>query len=377
MKIVCETKGLQTALATVARALPSGNSLQPKLENIRFTAEPDTDTLRVTACDGQMLISVRLNAINADPLDVLLPGKLMTDFTSKLPKGSITLDCNKATARVSCGSIRATLPCVGPDGYPDTPADHCETRAVVNECALKELIARTRFAASNDPTRPTLCGTRLISSLETQTVRAVACDGYRMAIAETSGVLLGDGELAMTIPARALRCLSPMLSSDDSVEATISVVGNMVIVDTFAGRLCAPTVEGGFMQYDRIIPRDDAYQTTMTVGREALVGACVRAMLDRAAGKIVRMQIAQDTVQVSSRSSLSQCEVADEIDAGVSGADMTLVCNGDYLIDALRALDSEDVTMRFVGPRQPFTIVASDGKNADGFHLILPMRDVQ
>ncbi len=57
----------------------------------------------------------------------------------------------------------------------------------------------------------------------------------------------------------------------------------------------------------------------------------------------------------------------------VSGEDLTISFNPTYLIEALKALNSEKVTISFISAVRPFTLVPAD-TDEDFMQLITPVR---
>ena len=57
----------------------------------------------------------------------------------------------------------------------------------------------------------------------------------------------------------------------------------------------------------------------------------------------------------------------------VTGNDLTISFNPTYLIDSLKALNSEKVTISFISAVRPFTLVPSD-QEEDFIQLITPVR---
>ena len=67
-------------------------------------------------------------------------------------------------------------------------------------------------------------------------------------------------------------------------------------------------------------------------------------------------------------------KVNEEIDTDqVTGEDLTISFNPTYLIDSLKALNSEKVTISFISAVRPFTLVPAD-TDEDFMQLITPVR---
>src|SRR5699024_5937215 len=59
----------------------------------------------------------------------------------------------------------------------------------------------------------------------------------------------------------------------------------------------------------------------------------------------------------------------------IDGEELKLSFNVDYTLEALKAIDGDEVTFAFNGAMKPFTVV--DDNNNNGLQLILPVRRYQ
>jgi DNA polymerase-3 subunit beta len=62
----------------------------------------------------------------------------------------------------------------------------------------------------------------------------------------------------------------------------------------------------------------------------------------------------------------------EEVPARVSGEELTISFNARYMMEALRAVDSEEIRITFTGTMTPFVIQPADRE--DALHLIVPIR---
>ena len=66
--------------------------------------------------------------------------------------------------------------------------------------------------------------------------------------------------------------------------------------------------------------------------------------------------------------------VNEEIDTeSISGDDLIISFNPTYLIDALKAIDSEKITISFISSVRPFTLLPGE-KDENFIQLITPVR---
>ena len=124
---------------------------------------------------------------------------------------------------------------------------------------------------------------------------------------------------------------------------------------------------------DRLLT--NAFETEVTFNTNALRSAMERAHLISNATQngTVKLEIANNSVSahVNSPEVGKVNEELDTIDQ--SGNDLTISFNPTYLIEALKALKSETVVIRFISPVRPFTLMPGD--DAENFiQLITPVR---
>ena len=66
-------------------------------------------------------------------------------------------------------------------------------------------------------------------------------------------------------------------------------------------------------------------------------------------------------------------EYSEEVAASIEGDKINVCFSGAYIIDALKALDTDEVVIKFVGEMKPF-IAENVGSDKDIVELMLPIR---
>ena len=92
----------------------------------------------------------------------------------------------------------------------------------------------------------------------------VAIDGLRLAITKKQ-LSVPSGDINVVIPARALNEISKLMNDNDEI-VTISLNNKKIMADMGHTKVIAQLLEGEFVNYERIIPRDSV--TEIKVNRE-------------------------------------------------------------------------------------------------------------
>ncbi len=132
-------------------------------------------------------------------------------------------------------------------------------------------------------------------------------------------------------------------------------------------------LEGNYPDTTRLIPEE--YQTNLTINGKALLQAIDRASLvargDR--NNVVRFEILDNQAVEVSSNSPEIGKVQEEIQVeSLEGENLKISFSAKYMMEALKAIDGQEVVIQFTGAMRPF-ILRSVHDDAI-LQLILPVR---
>ena len=161
--------------------------------------------------------------------------------------------------------------------------------------------------------------------------------------------------------------------TDDEEEITIFTEGGMLLVHTDGMTVLSRLYNGEFIKRENVIPT--RFTTVATLSKAELVSGVERAavLIRGDKNNLITLDMGGGLVKISSFSDLGN--MAESVPAGIEGVDLTISMNAKYLLDALKALDEESVTLSFNGPISPFILQNAEKKGA--LYLILPVRNAQ
>lgn len=365
MKVQVTQERLARALAVVGR-VASGRQPLPVLSNILIKA--DKNRIQISSTNLEIAITQFLGGKVEEAGATTVPARLMSDFVSGLPKENINLESDGKKLVVTAGQHHSTINGMSADEFPSIPSITGGTTQKIPVDKLTTALQQTVFAASADETRPVLTGVYFYTLSNTMMV--VATDSYRLAEKKLGST---KNSFKLLIPASAMGdLLRILLASSGDLEVTYDNTQVFFRVDD--SELITRQIEGEFPQYRELIPQKS--EINCQTSREELINITKIASLfaRESAGGVTFSASGKDN-QVSVSSIASQVgENTANIDSKVSG-DGEVTLNSRYLLDALSALNSEEVQIRFNGKDNPDPVIISESSgDSDYTHVIMPLK---
>jgi DNA polymerase-3 subunit beta len=111
-------------------------------------------------------------------------------------------------------------------------------------------------------------------------------------------------------------------------------------------RFTSKLIDGRFPEYERVIPQDTS--NSLTADRQNFRGALQRtAILSNEKYRGIRLTIQANAVVLQAHNP-EQEEAEEELEVSYSGAEIEIGFNVNYLLDALGAIESEQVSLALV-----------------------------
>ena len=357
------------ALNTTKRAISHKNAI-PILSTVKIDVTSEGITL--IGSNGQISIEnfISIKNENAGLLitssgSILLEATFFINVVSSLP--DITFDFKEIEQKqivLTSGKSEITLKGKDADQYPRIQEISVSTPLVLETSVLKKIINETAFAASIQESRPILTGVHFVLT-ENKNLKTVATDSHRMS--QKKIILEENGDnFDVVIPSRSLREFSAVFT-DDIETVEIYFTNNQLLFRSENISFYTRLLEGNYP--------DTEFTSVITFDKNNLRYAMERARLlsNATQNGTVKLEIINGVVSAHVNSP-EVGRVNEEIDTeSISGQDLTISFNPTYLIDSLKAIDSEKVTISFISAVRPFTLLPSD--DTENFiQLITPVR---
>jgi len=363
------------ALNTTKRAISHKNAI-PILSTVKIDVTKEGITL--IGSNGQVSIEnfISTQNENAGLLvnstgSILLEATFFINVVSSLP--DIILDFKEIEQKqivLTSGKSEITLKGKDADQYPRIQEISASNPLVLETKILKDVINETAFAASVQESRPILTGVHFVLT-DNRYLKTVATDSHRMSQKKITLEKNGDN-FDVVIPSRSLREFTAVFT-DEIETVEVFFANNQILFRSENISFYTRLLEGNYPDTDRLIPTE--FTSVLTFNTSDLRAAMERARLlsNATQNGTVKLEIAGGVVSAHVNSP-EVGRVNEEIDTeSVTGEDLTISFNPTYLIDALKAIDSEKVTISFISSVRPFTLVPSE--DTENFiQLITPVR---
>ena len=354
MKVTCDRGALVDALGLMGGVVVA-RTPKPVLKCVKLTAldgTSGTPGVTVEATDGEL--SMRLHSERAEidtPGECLLPADKLTSIVRESIDASITLSTDGDTARVRGSDSNFTIFGHPASEFTGRIADVDQWDFQIRAGELHRLIAQTLFATARENSRYAING--VLFERTGDKLIVVATDGHRLAVANGTCDASGGDEDGTTaiIPAKALNLLL-RLFNDGEERVKVKTRDNQIIFQTDEATLASNLVEGNFPPYADVIPKDSDKKATLPT--DTFISAIRRAaLLTNEESKGVRMAFSGEGLKLSSRApEMGEAEVAVDLPA-YEGEPIEIGFNPAYLLDALKVVDDEQVTLDLKAGNKP------------------------
>lgn len=361
MKFKVDKSVLLNGIQTVQNVITSKAAL-PVLSNILI--ETQTDKLKLTATDLDIGISCAITVEINEAGSITIPAKRLSDIIKELPEGPISVTTKKNNlVIIESANCQFKILGLAPEEFPKLP--EFKDKQVINleQADLKRIFNLTSFAVSLDEARYVLNG--LLFYFHKTTLTVVATDGKRLAISEEKLQQSAEKELKIIVPIKTVQELNRNLQDAGSVSLVLG--NNQAMFDLGRVVIISRLIEGEFPDYKQVIPA--VSDNKMKVNREEFLLAVRRAaLLSTPDYQAVKLEVFKDKLVIS-KSTPDVGESFEEVGVEYKGKEMVIGFNPHYLIDLLKNLQEEQVTLELIDTEKP-GVVRTQGYT----YIVLPMR---
>ncbi|WP_106495686.1 DNA polymerase III subunit beta [Lentibacillus sp. Marseille-P4043] len=376
MKFIIQREQLIASVQDVMKAISSKTAI-PILTGMKIDARKHGITL--TGSDSDISIESYIpteedgmvHVENIEEGSIVLQARYFPDIVRKLPEKTVEIEAD-SNLKVTIRSGKAEFNLNGQDAeeYPQLPKLQTEDSFNLPTDLLKSLIKQTVFAISTMETRPILTGVNL--KLSNNTLSFTATDSHRLA---SRDIPVNDATVEFSnvvVPGKSLTELNKIL--DDTEEPVeISVTNNQILFRTKHLYFLSRLLDGNYPETSRLIPEQS--KTVLFIKTKDLMHTIDRASLlaKDERNNVVKLSTKGDNVLEITSNSPEIGRVAEEIAVqSMEGEELKISFSAKYMLDALKAIEYDDVKIEFTGAMRPFIIRPVNEEPI--LQLILPVR---
>ena len=373
MKFQVDRDVMADAVLWASRTLPT-KSTQPLLTGMHLVADESGLTLSGSDAD----VSARAN-LKADVIEtgtVLIPGRLLADITRSLPSAVIDFSIEGNRAKISCGRSSFTIPTMPVAEYPPLPTMP-GLSGTVTGTDFASAISQVAIAASRDETLPAFTGVKI--DVEGAVITLASTDRYRLAVRELNWSPTSTSlSTHALVPAKFLSDSSKSLSHSDSISLAFATGNEGLIGIEGSGRqTTSRLLAADFPKYQTLLPTEST--TVAQISTSALVESVKRVSLVLEREAPIRVHFANGEAVITGGGGSGELAEAKEfIECTLTGEELTIAFNHQFLLDGLSAIDSAIAVVSMTTAIRPAVISGATDFGAqpdDSFkYLLMPIR---
>ncbi len=365
MKLTTQREELVSKLSIVSRAVSNRTATQ-SLSGILLTSTGDGVSLRAT--DLEMGLHTGLEAEVAGEGSVLLPGRLLAEVSRSLGEATVEIETREAQrdVEIRCGGSSFHLRTLPAEDFPRFPEEDGEALKIP-AAALASTVEVVARAASRDDMRPVLTGVLVTAAGNEMTM--VATDSYRLAVKRTElGGGIG-GELEANIPARALRELGRILSTEGVDEVSVTLLRNQAVFMAGSITLNTRLIEGQFPNFRQLLP--ESYEHDVRLPRLEFLEVARRVSQLAQRNAPLRLSFAPGELTVAAETP-DVGDAKETMPAAFEGEPLEIGFNPEFLKEGIESVVGDEVVLRLISPLRPGLLQPVD--NDDFRYLVMPIR---
>lgn len=363
MKLVFTKSNLNKAVGIVMKAVPTRTTMNI-LECILIDAT--TNEIKFTGNDMELGIETIVEGEIIEKGKVAIDAKLFSEIVRKLPDNDITLSTDSNNnALITCEKSKFNIAGKSGDDFSYLPAIIKDKMITLSQFQLKEVINQTIFSIAINDNNKMMTGE--LFEISEGTLKVVGLDGHRIAIRNINLEGRAD-DVRVVIPGKTLQEISKILNADAESLVNIYFNNNHVLFEFDQTHVVSRLIEGDYFKINQMLSND--YETKVSINKKEFLDSIDRANLLIREGdkKPIIINIQNGLLQVNVNSAIGALN--EDIDIDKEGKDIMIGFNPKFLMDALRVIDDENVTMYLVNHKSPCFI---RDKEENYIYLILPV----
>lgn len=363
MKLVCSKSSLLNGLSVVSKAVPSKTTMSI-LECI--LVDCTNGFIKLTANDMELGIETIIEGDILEKGIIALDAKIFLEIVRKLPDNEITIVTDSSyKTTITCEKAKFNIIGKPGDDFSYLPIIERNDSILISQFTLKEVVRQTIFSIADNDNNRLMTGE--LFEINGDELKVVSLDGHRISIRRIQ-LKNQYNPRKVVIPGKTLNEISKILSGDTDKDVSIFFTDKHVLFEFDNTTVVSRLIEGEYFRIDQMLSND--YETKVVINKREFLSCIDRATLLVKEGdkKPIIINITDGSMELKINSTVGSMN--EQIDIDKVGKDLMIGFNPKFLIDALRVIDEEQITIYLVNPKAPCFIRNDENSY---IYLILPV----
>lgn len=363
MHIICDKSKLIEGMNIVMKAIP-GKTTMMILECV--VIEVKDNQIKLIANDLQLGIETLIDGEIKQEGSVAVGAKVFFEIIRKLPSDNVSITVDEDYhMNISCGKAKFNIMAKATDEFPYLPNIIKDKNVNISQFTLKDIIRQTVFSISDNENAKVMTGE--LFEIHDSELKVVSLDGHRISIRKVKLNQSYD-DVSVIIPGKTLIEISKIINGGMDDEVSIFFTDKHVLFEFEDTIVLSRLIEGEYYKIDKMLSTD--YETKVTVNKREMLECIDRStlLLKESDKKPVIIDVQDDYMKFAMNSAIGSMD--EDIDASKEGKDILIGFNPRFLMDALRVIDEDEITMYMINPKAPCFI---RDQEETYIYLILPV----
>lgn len=362
MKLVFQKNNLLKAVSIVLKAVPSKTTM-PILECILIDAT--SDQIKFTSNDMELGIETIADGEIVEKGSIAIDAKIFSEIIRKLPENDIVIETDNLNTTITCEKAKFNISGKSSEDFSYLPFVEKNDFISLSQFTLKEMIRQTIFSIAANENNKMMTGE--LFEIKDNMLRVVSLDGHRISIRKMELKETYENR-KIVVPGKTLTEISKILSGEVEDTVKIFFTSNHIVFEFDQTTVVSRLIEGEYFRIDQMLSSD--YETKVKINKKELLSCIDRATLlvKESDKKPIIISITSGCMELKIDSQIGSMK--EEIDIEKEGKDLMIGFNPKFLIDALRVIDDETITIYLVNPKAPCFI---RDEQESYIYLILPV----
>lgn len=362
MKIICNKNDLLKGVNIALKAVPVRTTMSI-LECILIDAAEGE--IKLIANDMELGIETKIDGKIIESGRIAINAKFFAEYVRKLPDNEVTVETDdKYNVTIICESTVLKKPGRSGEDFSYLPFIEKESSITVSQFTLKEIIRQTIFSIGDNESNKIMTGE--LFEVKDNILKVVSLDRYRVSIRNVE-LSSSYNPISVIVPGKTLGEISKILSGETDKEVDVFFSTNHIVFEFENTVVVSRLIDGEYFKINQMLSKE--HNTKITVNTRELVNCLDRAMLLIRDGnkKPVILDIKNGRMNINI---VCMEDFNQDIEVEKEGQDIKIGFDPKFLIDALRVIDDENVSLYFMNSKAPCTIKDDDSSY---IYLILPV----
>lgn len=364
MKIICSKSDLIQGVNIVSKAVPA-KSTMAILECILLDASEGS--IKLTANDMELGIETVVDGDIVEKGIVAVDAKIFSEIIRKLPDNDVVIETDENyQTTITCENAKFTIVSRSGEEFSYLPVLKKENPLTISQFSLKEIIRQTIFSIAQTDNMKILTGE--LFEITGDVLRVISLDKHRISIRKIALKEAYENKKVI-VPGKTLNDLIKILPGDMEEDVDLFFTPNHIVFEFGSTTVVSRLIEGEYYNVDKMISKD--YDTKVYINKRELLDSIDRSTLLIREGDKKPIVLDLQDANMELKMTSSSGSMKENIVIEKEGKDLVIGFDPKFIMDALRVIEDENITIFFLNPNAPCFI--KDEKESY-IYMILPVK---